>query len=197
MNEEKVLVVSSEDAMETLGGREGLVYVDERTVLKLIKKGFFVERSEAEVNEKWRQVIPYVVMVDSGRVLLMRRTIKQSEKRLHNLYSIGVGGHINNDDSKNPVEAFRRGMEREINEEVAAEMKELDFLGVINDLSSSVSRVHLGILYIAYVSFVEMKEKELFEWKLVEPEKLSEYEEGMEGWSRIALTGLKDILMRS
>ncbi|MCD6449241.1 MAG: NUDIX domain-containing protein [Thermotogaceae bacterium] len=197
MKEEKVLVVTAKEVSKVLNNAEGLVCVDENTIMNLIRKGFFVERSKAEINEEWRQIIPYVVMVDRGKVLLMKRTKKQSEKRLHNLYSIGVGGHINDEDSNNPVEAFKKGMKREINEEVDARVRELKFLGVINDLSSPVSRVHLGVLYLAEASFKEMKEKELFEWELVEINKLHEYREGMEGWSKIALDGLKKHLMQS
>jgi len=197
LTKERVLVVLAEDVKKMLEDKEGLIHISEKEVMDLIKKGFFVDREKAEVNEEWRQIIPYVVMADGGKILLMKRTKKQSESRLHNLYSIGVGGHINDEDSKDPIEAFKKGMKREIEEEVDADIKELKFLGVINDLSSPVSRVHLGILYLAEVSFREIKEKELFEWKLVEVEELSDYEEGMEGWSKIALNGLKGHLMRN
>ena len=197
MTKERVLVVLAEDVKKMLEDKEGLIHISEKEVMDFIKKGFFVDREKAEVNEEWRQIIPYVVMADGGKILLMKRTKKQSESRLHNLYSIGVGGHINDEDSKDPIEAFKKGMKREIEEEVDADIKELKFLGVINDLSSPVSRVHLGILYLAEVSFREIKEKELFEWKLVKVEELSDYEEGMEGWSKIALNGLKGHLMRN
>lgn len=192
-----MLVVLTEDVRGVLGDMEGLVYVSKEKVEELIRKGFFVEREKAELNEEWRQIIPYIVMIDKGKVLLMKRTKKQSESRLHGLYSVGVGGHINDEDSQDPVEAFKKGMEREIKEEVDVDIKKLELLGVINDLSSPVSRVHLGILYLAEVSFRRIKEKELFEWKLVKMEEVFDYEEGMEGWSKIALNGLKDHLMQS
>jgi len=197
LTKEKVLVVPSEDVKKMLEGKEGLVDISEKEVMDLIKNGVFVDREKAEVNEGWRQVIPYVVMIDGEKVLLMKRTKKQTESRLHNLYSIGVGGHINDEDSKDPIEAFKKGMKREIEEEVDVDIKEMEFLGVINDLSSPVSKVHLGILYLAEVSFRGIREKELFEWKLVEVEELFDYEEGMENWSKIALNGLKDHLMQN
>jgi len=197
LTKERVLVVPTEDVRGVLGDMEGLVYVSKEKVEELIRKGFFVEREKAELNEEWRQIIPYIVMIDKGKVLLMKRTKKQSESRLHGLYSVGVGGHINDEDSQDPVEAFKKGMEREIKEEVDVDIKKLELLGVINDLSSPVSRVHLGILYLAEVSFRRIKEKELFEWKLVKMEEVFDYEEGMEGWSKIALNGLKDHLMQS
>ncbi len=168
-----------------------MVYVKEKDALDILNGGFFVLRDVAEVNENWRQVIPYIVMVDDGRVLLMRRTDKQSEKRLHGLFSIGVGGHIEEKDGQTPKEAFLNGMRREIIEEVDADVISLKFVGIINDLSTPVSRVHVGYMYIAHVVFRTMREKELFEWNLVDINELEKYREGMEGWSQIALNGLK------
>ena len=192
----KVLVVQSEFVRNFLKCQEGMIAVSEKDALSLLESGFFVDRDLAEVNENWRQIIPYVVMIDSGKVLLMKRTENQTEKRLHNLYSIGVGGHIEEGDGRTPFEAFWNGMNREIHEEVDADVKEMKFVGLINDLSSEVSRVHLGYMYLAYVNFREMREKDLFEWKLVPLEELEDYEEGMEGWSKIALSGLRSILMQ-
>ncbi len=192
----KVLVVQSEFVRNFLKCQEGMIAVSEKDAFSLLESGFFVDRDLAEVNENWRQIIPYVVMIDSGKVLLMKRTENQTEKRLHNLYSIGVGGHIEEGDGRTPFEAFWNGMNREIHEEVDADVKEMKFVGLINDLSSEVSRVHLGYMYLAYVNFREMREKDLFEWKLVPLEELEDYEEGMEGWSKIALSGLRSILMQ-
>jgi len=193
---EKILIVSTDVVMRFLEGKEGLVLVPERDAMYLLEGGFFVERERAEVNENWRQIIPYVVMIDSGKVLLMRRTERQTEKRLHNLYSIGVGGHIEEEDGRTPYEAFWSGMRREIHEEVDADVKDLEFVGIINDLSSEVSRVHVGFMYVAQVHFKGVREKDMFEWKLVDFDQLASYEEGMEGWSRIAMDGLRYYLSR-
>ena len=190
---EEVLVLKSED----LSLPEGLVFMKEPEAISLLRGGFFLERSLAEFDERYRQVIPYVVLLEGRRVLLVRRTERQSEKRLHNLYSIGIGGHIRKEDGKDPIEAFRKGMMREINEEVDADVLKLHFIGLINDLSKPVSRVHLGYLYVADATIRGMKEKELFEWKMVDLEELEFYKEGMENWSRIAMDGLKYHLSRS
>src|ERR1700735_2327356 len=58
----------------------------------------FLERNIAETDYQFKQVIPYVVVRHEDRCLLIWRTNKQTEARLHNLYSLGVGGHINNTD---------------------------------------------------------------------------------------------------
>ena len=190
---EEVLVLRSED----LDLPEGLVMMEEPEAISLLRGGFFLERSLAEFDERYRQVIPYVVLLEKDRVLLVKRTTKQTEKRLHNLYSIGIGGHIRREDAEDPVEAFRNGMMRELNEEVDADILKLHFIGLINDLSKPVSRVHLGYLYVADAIVRGMKERDLFEWKMVKLEELEEYEEGMENWSKIAMDGLKFHLSQS
>ncbi len=170
---------------------EGLVKILERDRIKLLKGAFFVPRFEAESNESWRQVIPYVMILDGQKILLVKRTKCQTEERLHGLYSIGIGGHVNDTDGNNPVEAFNKGLHREISEEVHVDLKSLKFIGLINDLSTEVSRVHVGFLYVANAKIFGVREENNFEWHLVKVSDLEKFEEGMENWSRIAMKWLK------
>jgi predicted NUDIX family phosphoesterase len=110
----------------------------------------FLERNIAETDYQFKQVIPYVVVQHQDRWLLIWRTSKQTEARLHNLYSLGVGGHINNTDiptaSSNII---LTGMRREFNEEIAVEGEEsCELVGIINDDSTDVSRVHMGFVFV-------------------------------------------------
>ncbi len=191
---EKVLVVPAELFKDH---QEGLVEIPEKKAFEMLKMGFFVDREEAETNESWRQTIPYVAFLDSGKILLVKRTEKQSERRLHNLYSIGIGGHINDSDGENPVEAFKNGIFREIEEEVDADILDLKFVGLINDLSKEVSRVHIGFFYVAEAKVNGIREKENFEWKMIDLCDLEKFEEGMENWSKISANWLKSNLLRS
>ncbi len=191
---ERVLVISSDVVRDF---EEGLIEISERDAFELIKSGFFVDRSEAEKNERWRQVIPYVAFLEGERILLVRRTENQSERRLHNLYSIGIGGHINETDGKDPPLAFKNGLTREVNEEIDADIHSLKFIGLINDLSREVSRVHIGFFYVAKAKIMGIREKENFEWKMVDLKDLEKFEEGMENWSRIAAAWLRSNLLRS
>lgn len=54
------------------------------------------DRAICETNSELQQVIPYIVLVDkhTNRVLTYRRGQGGGENRLHGLYSIGFGGHI-------------------------------------------------------------------------------------------------------
>jgi predicted NUDIX family phosphoesterase len=106
------------------------------------------------------------------------------------MYSIGVGGHINPEDGTLPWEAFENGFQREIREEVSVKIHGMDYLGILNDLQTAVSRVHIGVVYIAEVDFNGFNEKEKFTGAMSEIKVLSEYRESMETWSRIVLDHL-------
>ncbi|MCD6552289.1 NUDIX domain-containing protein [Thermotoga sp.] len=194
MKDEKILVVRTEDVYEEFGKFEGFLKTSLEELLDFLKRcGFFRDRLEAEYDESTKQIIPYVVILDGRKVLLTKRTTKQSEKRLHNLYSLGIGGHAREEDGNTPQEAFLKGLEREMNEEAEVELKELEFLGLINSSSTEVSKVHLGALFVGKGKFVSMKEKELFEWHLVEFDELGKYLGVMEGWSKIAANVLLNL----
>ena len=148
----------------------------------------FMPRDDAEYNFDHKQVIPYVVIRNRMKYLLLKRLNRQTEKRLHNKYSLGIGGHINPDPDANENNIIINGLYRELNEEVwVADPADLQFVGVINDESTSVSRVHLGLVYVldslspAYR--VLETEKMTAEW--VSENDLKEYYDEMETWSQI------------
>jgi len=187
---EKVLVVPTEDVERLCNKRHGLIFVNEYDIISLIEnKGFFVDRNSAETDESIRQVIPYIVLREENKFLLFKRTSKQGEKRLHNQITIGVGGHINTDDSLEPLEAFKNGLIREINEEVDVDIKSLNYVGVINVVDTPVSRVHVGICYVADVKYKGLKEKDKFIELFTENPR--EYFEEMEGWSKTVVQSLE------
>jgi predicted NUDIX family phosphoesterase len=110
----------------------------------------FLERNVAETDYQFKQVIPYVVVRHEDRCLLIWRTSQQTEARLHNRYSLGVGGHINDTDVPTAgSNLILTGMRREFNEEIAVDGEEsCELVGVINDDSTDVSRVHMGFVFV-------------------------------------------------
>lgn len=107
--------------------------------------GSFRPRDEVEVDPEWQQIIPYLLLRDGERLFLMRRTRAGADARLHDRYSIGVGGHIN------PIDQdVKGGLEREWAEEIEADFTpEFTPVGVLNDDSNAVGAVHLGLVYEA------------------------------------------------
>ena len=133
-----------------------LIRDDASAMLDLIAaKHFFVARADAEVRPKWRQIIPYVIVMHGDEVFTLRRLRKQTEARLHDKVSIGVGGHIN------PGHDVLAGLHKELDEEIAInDPYDLEFAGILNDESTEVSRVHLGAVYVLRASTANVRVRE-------------------------------------
>lgn len=187
--DENVLVVETEGVLRLIGNQEGVVEVPEEEFLKLLSKGFFVPRTRAEYDETLRQIIPYIVLKEGDDFIFFKRTTNQTEKRLHNLITLGVGGHLNDKDGKDPHECFLNGLKRELDEEVKVDLLGIEYRGLINETENPVSRVHLGVLYIAQVRYYGLAEPENFvEYR---SKVLSPYVEEMEGWAKVVATYLE------
>ncbi len=155
---------------------------------EVLKNYCFLDRDKAEYDYNYRQIIPYIVVRKGDLYLLLKRLDKQTEKRLHGKYSLGIGGHINPDCSDDCENIIMGGLYKELNEEIALEKPfKLTFSGIINNEKSDVGKVHVGFLYILDANSLEFeileKEKMTGEW--IKKEQLSEYYEYLEGWSQI------------
>jgi len=160
---------------------------------KLLGLATFQMRGRVEEDVEWRQLIPYIVSRHEGRVLLLERLPTQGESRLHNLLSIGVGGHINPADSMNGGRnILENAMWRELKEELEFDGKPATSLvGIINFHGDPVARVHLGFAYIAEFSAEpRIREVDKMSGKFVPPDELPSYYTRMEGWSRILVDHL-------
>lgn len=159
-----------------------------------IKNGQFLARKIAETDFNFKQIIPYVIVRHENRYVLMRRTTKQTEARLHDKYSIGVGGHINDQDMSKGIEnIIHQGMRREIEEEININSEQsCELVGVINDNSSEVSRVHMGLVYILTAGTPEFTivehDKYTANWATVE--QMAAYYDKMESWTQIVYDNL-------
>lgn len=82
--------------------------------------GVWIHRAAAECTPALKQLIPYVVVKRSGGGIACYRR-HCSEDRLHGFYSVGIGGHINEEDRGGPngtvCEAVKTCLNREISEE--------------------------------------------------------------------------------
>ncbi len=162
------------------------------------RAGFdFVLRRDAENDPSLQQVIPYIVLqtMDLGRTAVYNR--QGSETRLHDLWSLGIGGHINPIDTKDAAGAFQdilvSGMTRELDEELA-ERPENDlpvFCGIINENITEVGRVHLGAVFQIRTAtpgaYVPGPELSMFQWQATDSLKNLH----MELWSLLALDLVK------
>jgi predicted NUDIX family phosphoesterase len=140
-------------------------------------------RVEAEGDPAWKQIIPYLVLRDRGRLFLMRRTRAGSDARLHERWTIGIGGHLNPGDG-----GLEAGLRREFAEEIAASwIPEPRLLGLLNDDSDPVGAVHLGVVYEAEAAGrpVAVREIHKLEGAFVAPRDVLRVYDRLETWSQL------------
>jgi predicted NUDIX family phosphoesterase len=181
---------------------QGLIYGHSKALKTIVRKGVFRERKELENDPSFKQIIPYAVISHkepehsgiqgSQSFYLFRRSSGQTEKRLQNLFSMGVGGHMNPAASVKPEEQYLVDeLKREFFEEVRLSdgcfIEDIEFIGFINDESIPVSRVHLGLLFNIHVSNkdIHVYETDKMTGAWIEKCRLVEFYEGMETWTRI------------
>ncbi|HUR47029.1 MAG TPA: hypothetical protein VMZ27_14215 [Candidatus Saccharimonadales bacterium] len=191
--EENVLVVPEADLkglLETSFTSERAEKI--RTLAN--QRKIFLSRAIAETDETHKQIIPYIAICHGTRHLLLKRSSKQSEARLHNKLSLGIGGHINDGELKPGVnDLVHAGMLRELTEEIDLKGKyAINTVGVIYDPSTAVGRVHLGIVFRVDCESPEftLGEPELMSGDWTEREKLKEFLPSMETWSQLLANGL-------
>lgn len=148
-------------------------------------------RPEAEVDETWKQVIPYLLLRDGDRIFLMRRTKSGADARLHERWSIGVGGHLHPGD-RDPV----AGLLREWGEEIEADwLPEPRPLGLLNDDSTPVGRVHLGLVYEADARgrAASIRETDKLSGRFATFEEVRAVYAGLETWSQLVFDHLAEL----
>lgn len=182
---ERVLVVPRAVVMGDPGWY-GLRTDDATATLQAIDvHGRFSSRAAMETDPSFKQVIPYLVLRDADRVFLMRRTRAGGDRRLHDRWSIGVGGHLNPGDRD-----IRGGLLREWREELEADfVPSFRLVGLLNDDTTDVGRVHLGVVFEADAAGrpVTVRETDKLEGSFVEAGAVRAVRDRLETWSRLVL----------
>ena len=153
---------------------------------RILEMSMVTTRPECETDYDLKQLICYGFICYKDQVFIVKRLNKQSENRLHNLYSIGIGGHCNPE--KLPIsETLYVNMVRELDEEVSFTESNISLYGFINDDSNDVCKVHLGIVYKIDLISPEffIKETDKMEGKFIPIDELPKYYNKMETWSQI------------
>jgi predicted NUDIX family phosphoesterase len=148
---------------------------------------FFMARSEVEDDPNYQQIIPYVVFRHGDQYLLTHRLRASSEKRLRKQYSLGVGGHINPGDL-DAGDPIQDGLKREWEEEVIYDGSfEAKLIGLLNDESSPVSKVHLGVVFLVDgdTPNIAIRETTKLAGELLTLEEMRIFYLGMESWSQM------------
>ena len=153
-------------------------------------------RAEMETDPNYKQLIPYVIVrhqTDQGPQLFQyTRGSGQGESRLHAKKSIGIGGHISTLDEQND-DPYAKGMERELNEELTFDVAfQEKCVGILNDDSNDVGKVHLGIVHLIDVEApsVRANEEDILEAGFQDLAEIFSQIERYETWSQICLGSL-------
>jgi len=190
--DEHVLVVPAE-AMAAELHTQFIPTAAEAVISKANHLRKFLPRSIVEQDESHKQIIPYVCIRHEDAFILLQRTRKQSEARLHNKFSLGIGGHINQEEvSGGAQDLVYAGLLRELREEITvAEGWKLNLLGTIYDSTTPVGRVHFGIVYELATPKRDftLNEPELMSGVWVTRNELGAYKDRMETWSQLLMEG--------
>lgn len=153
------------------------------------ESGRFMPRPRAEQDPSYRQIIPYALVKYQNSYFLMRRTRGGGEARLHDLYTLGVGGHINpGDEIGSPL---LDGLRRELWEEVGIEHYLAEPVGFIVMRDSPVSMVHAGVVFVVEpLEEPRVMEVEKLEGRLASLEEIRAIQDKLEGWSQVVLDWL-------
>jgi predicted NUDIX family phosphoesterase len=198
---ENVLVVRRE-LFDELGSFQGLNFEPEKYLKAILSRGsnFFIPRHEAESDPAYKQIIPYALIAFEKTVLHYVRGKKAGEQRLVAKGSIGIGGHMNETDESlfaMDEQAYRAGVEREVNEEIKIDTPFEDrIVALLNDDSTEVGRVHLGVVHIFKLEEPKVQKREAMITSLsfLTKEELMARSESLENWSQICLDSLERLL---
>lgn len=179
-----------------------------RILAGLTARVHLARRGDVEEDLSLLQPIPYIVLMRDGdvgpEVFTYTRLTGGGESRLHGKVSVGVGGHMNRlFDHLGLMNVVAEEAGRELEEELVfrdADGREVaptapQMIGLINDDSGDVQRVHLGLLARVEVPRewrVQVRETDGLEgsWRPVEELESEEIRGRLEEWSVHALSAL-------
>jgi predicted NUDIX family phosphoesterase len=148
----------------------------------------FRPRKEVEEDPTEPQIIPYVVFRHEDRYFLTHRLRRSSERRLRHLYSLGVGGHINPEDVAGATDPIDAGLRREWEEEVVYSGGfQYRLIGAINDQTTPVGRVHVGLIFLVEGDRpdISIREVDKLAGTLLPLDAMRSYYLDMESWSQL------------
>jgi predicted NUDIX family phosphoesterase len=191
LHDEHILVVRRAHLFTTQESWHGLQDVDFDYYMHIINhRKEFHPRSVMETNPTYKQIIPYLIFTHDNKYFLMQRKSDASEARLRNKLTLGIGGHIREEDLKE--DSLVGWAMREFHEEVhyAGNLK-VQPLGIINDDSNDVGKVHIGFAFLLIGDSSEISVKsELKSGELVSLDDCRIQKESMESWSQFVVDAL-------
>lgn len=201
MKDEMILVVPR-TSLDALGSFQGLHFEVDRYLQAFFTPPTprFMERPLAEEDPNFKQIIPYAIFTHAGRILSYVRGSKSGEQRLAAKRSIGIGGHMNDTDTDHAgfdLTAYRKALAREIAEElqISTPYQERP-VALLNDDSTEVGRVHLGVVHVfeCETDSIQCGEAVITDLRFLSRSELQEQRDSLETWSQICFDHLDTLL---
>lgn len=196
----RLVLVFQRALLKEIGEFQGYALEVEKYLSAILDRGnnHFMPRKQAEKDFQRKQVIPYVLLRYRDSIFSYVRGKRSGETRLLAKRSIGLGGHVEPEDENmywSDRDVYLAAAHREVMEEVniGAEWRE-HLVGLINDDSNDVGKVHFGIVHVwdLKAPVVTYRERAITKSGFVTPASLQAAHEELEPWSQIALEILKD-----
>ena len=202
MYEDESVLVIKRELFDEIGTFQGISTDIDKYLPAFLNpsNNFFIHRELAEDDPTHKQIIPYAIFKHGDKFLKYLRGKKSGEQRLASKSSIGIGGHINQDDfnsSSLEKDTYLTGIEREINEELIINCDYNNLpIALINDDSNDVGQVHLGVVHLFDLESdqVEAGEANIENLEFLSSEDLLREKDNLESWSQICVDHLDEII---
>lgn len=190
MKPENILVVKTKTLFPS-GAFQGISTYTQEFLNIITEHKEFKPRPIMEEDPNYKQIIPYLIFKHEEHYFLMQRKSTSSEQRLKNKYSLGIGGHMRQEDMYEGATIFdwaKREFEEEIDYTGTFSIKTL---GVLNDDSNPVGQVHLGLVLLLEGNSSHIKVRsELKSGQLITAHQCLDFYQDLESWSQIIYNAL-------
>ena len=202
MYEDESVLVIKRELFDEIGTFQGISTEIDKYLPVFLNpsNNFFIHRELAEDDPTHKQIIPYAIFKHGDKFLRYLRGKKSGEQRLASKSSIGIGGHINQDDfnsSSLEKDTYLTGIEREINEELIINCDYNNLpIALINDDSNDVGQVHLGVVHLFDLESdqVDAGEANIENLEFLSSDDLLREKDNLESWSQICVDHLDEII---
>lgn len=189
---EPILVVKRENLFKNQEPWHG-ISIDHlnSTLSTIVEHQESMIRNLAEVDPTYKQIISYMIFTFDSKIFVMQRKNKASEQKLANKLSIGIGGHMTQQDIQG--ETLFDWLHREFDEEVSYTGNlAMHTLGILNDDSNEVGQRHIAIVVLLQGNNgdITLNGDEHKSGQLLSMEECFERFDEFENWSKLVLQAL-------
>ena len=189
---QQILVVKRDTMFKNQEAWHGISIDNLQTTLSVIAEHQeSMARNLAELDPSYKQIVSYMIFTFDSKIFVMQRKNQASEQKLANKLSIGIGGHMTQQDIQG--ETLFDWIHREFDEEVSYTGNlAMHTLGILNDDSNEVGQRHIAIVVLLQGDNgdITLNGDEHKSGQLLSMEECFERFDEFENWSKLVLQAL-------